>query len=393
MDHDDRRSDSGSAVSRNSSIKTSFGLKNKPSFSFGKKKKEDLSQAHARPGSSSSSQSQVAPPEIEKASAAESNGSTVPGSPGGWKHAHAPGPTPAQSAYIQRILANQANAETIDPLAKLRAANNGEGLAVNGTSPINGEYGLIDCLKQFTSVEVLEGENSFACKKCWKIKSGRYAQTEHEPTVQEEDEDGEERDEMSAFGSNLLSRRRATAPSISIMSDTSSESHIPSVDDRISFRHPSVASHASGNIRAPSPLRRQIPDTSTSPNNTNPLLPVDTISLSSSSRYTDTATQESGADADIEVDPEVIEDETEDVSDGLSDTSDESDIAFDRSPQLPVGRPRMAPRRKSTHFVHRRAFKRYLIAKAPEVLVFHLKRFRQTQKTSLIMTSFYDLKK
>jgi ubiquitin carboxyl-terminal hydrolase 16/45 len=41
----------------------------------------------------------------------------------------------------------------------------------------------------------------------------------------------------------------------------------------------------------------------------------------------------------------------------------------------------------------RRAFKRYLIAKAPEMLVFHLKRFKQSTKTGLTFTSFYDLKK
>ena len=53
----------------------------------------------------------------------------------------------------------------------------------------------------------------------------------------------------------------------------------------------------------------------------------------------------------------------------------------------------MPARKKSSHFIMRRAFKRYLIAKAPEVLVFHFKRFKQTQKAIMAFTNFYDLKK
>lgn len=82
------------------------------------------------------------------------------------------------------------------------------------------------------------------------------------------------------------------------------------------------------------------------------------------------------------------EDEEQTVPNGVSDSSDASD---EEPPVIPVGRP-IPNRRKSTHFVLRRAYKRYMIAKCPEVLVFHLKRFRQTQK-GLAFTSFYDLKK
>lgn len=393
MDHDDRAADGGSAgPSRSSSIK-GFGLKGKPSFSFGKKKKEDVS----RPGSSSSGNvsspvTSGAGTDSERGSIAESLSSAAttttattttgvtPSSPvvGGWKHHHGPGPTPAQAAYIQRILANQGPPEPMDPLAKLRAANNGEGLAVNnanGNSAV-GEYGLVDCLKQFTSVEVLEGENSFACKKCWRIQSGKYAGME--PSLKEEDEDVD--DHGGLLNSPLLPQRRATAPAISIISDSSSDITSTSAsvenDDRPSIRHPSVTSNRSGNIRAPSPLRRQFPDSSAAS------IPPseDAISLSSSRNEVEVESAPTG------------EEEDEAGTDGLSDTSEDSDVPIPQQSELPVGRPKMAPRKKSTHFVHRRAFKRYLIAKAPEVLVLHMKRFRQT-KTSMPFTSFYDLKK
>ena len=138
--------------------------------------------------------------------------------------------TVAQTAYIERIL----------------------------TPHEHERDGLVESLRQFTSVELLEGENAFACKRCWKVARG----------IREEDEE---------------------AP-------------------------------------------------------------------------------------------------RSEASDGLSDTSSDEE-----PPSMPVGRP-VPNRRKSTHFVLRRAFKRYMIAKPPQILVFHLKRFRQTQK-GLAFTSFYDLKK
>jgi ubiquitin carboxyl-terminal hydrolase 16/45 len=76
--------------------------------------------------------------------------------------------------------------------------------------------------------------------------------------------------------------------------------------------------------------------------------------------------------------------------DGLSDTDTSDEEQPDTA--IHVGRPKPI-RRQSSHFVMRRAFKRYLFAKAPEVLIFHFKRFKQTHKTSMMFTSFYDLKK
>jgi hypothetical protein len=58
---------------------------------------------------------------------------------------------PSQAAYISRIL----NAAGDSALSNSKAT------------------ALIDALKQFTAVEILEGENSFACKKCWRWENPR----------------------------------------------------------------------------------------------------------------------------------------------------------------------------------------------------------------------------
>jgi ubiquitin carboxyl-terminal hydrolase 16/45 len=244
----------------------------------------------------------------------------------------------------------------------------------------------MDSLKAFTSVEVLEGENAFACKKCWKIKTGKYKDAQ--PPLREKDEDGLElhrgaasvtRDSSGLFASASFTSDRQAPPSISILgSDGDSDGRTSPADDRSLARATSLASNTSHSavLRAPSPLRRQIVQFDAD-------LPVarspEVVSLDSSR-----------SDAAVSLDPDA---EGDPESDGLSDRDSSEDEEPPKPNVLPVGRPKLPPRRKSTHFVMRRAFKRYLIAKAPEVLVFHFKRFRQTTKTGLTFTSFYDLKK
>ncbi|KAL5476788.1 hypothetical protein ACEPAI_2974 [Sanghuangporus weigelae] len=53
------------------------------------------------------------------------------------------------------------------------------------------------CLRMFTAVEVLEGENMVGCRRCWKIQHGQYVPREKK-CVSDEDEDGEGEDEDEA---------------------------------------------------------------------------------------------------------------------------------------------------------------------------------------------------
>lgn len=402
LDQDDRRSDNDNGnLSRASSIK-SIGLKAKPSFSFRKRGKES-----SRPGSSSSAVTDDKLAIPDKNDSAGSSVNNVPLSPSGSfrpgsahshtshsnGHTHGLGPTPAQSAYIHRILTQTPAPVAEDPLAKLHAANSGEGLAVNNDSQQGANsFGLLDSLRQFTSVELLEGDNAFACKKCWRITSGKYRSGE--PALKEEDEEHEE----PRYDSPALSLRRATAPSISVRSDASSDISSLTIDGEPRVgRNMSLSSRSSAGqalVRAPSPLRRQVEEGTLSTSALAPPSASDAsdASIDSRSLLADQSVDSISVASGSRLDDEAVTavDDEEEVSDGLSDTSSSDQEA----PQSSViGRPRMAPRRKSTHFVLRRAFKRYLIAKGPEVLVFHLKRFRQTHKGGMAFTSFYDLKK
>ena len=353
-DDDDRASqlsEGGASLKRNSSLGM-FGLKGKgkPSFSFGKR----------RTSRSASNTEDRTPP------------ASIPSSPSfASQKAFGPGPTPAQTAYIQRILAGPPTLTNgfaaDDPLARLRAANGGEGTAVNQSSPK--VTGLEESLQAFTSVEVLEGDNAFACKKCWKIKAGRYKDDsvaeEAEVIEEEPSEEDQANAESNTLGVSISSLRSVQPPSIQVSaSETDLERKVPA-DHHRAGRSSSATRKSSASLsnsyRAHSPLRNVLGQGRD-----------DTASLT---------TVESSIPADTD----------QDSSDGLSETSSEDEPPPGSGPD--IARPKLA-RQASTHYVLRRAFKRYLVAKAPEVLVFHFKRFKQMHKSSLTFaTSFYDLKK
>ena len=344
---------------RQSSFK--LGLKSKPSFSWRRNK-------GSRPGSSSSNISGNPVPEEEKAPTPPPVRS-APSSPRlstVSERGHAPGLTRAQTAYLKRLLADPLSHQDNDPLAKLRAANSGEDVPAAGPS----RTGLEQSLAAFTAVEVLEGENGYACKKCWKIKAGKYKATH--PTVMEEDET------LSPATSPGLVAQRVTSPPVPISTNTSQGSIEHLVNSGVN-RAASTASRSSAGrpFRAPSPLRAHTEASTRS-------LDLTSIKSNEYSSIASTASIDTGI-----IDPPIDPD-----SDGLSNTSSSSEDDYSHlDTTIPAARPSMPARKKSSHFIMRRAFKRYLIAKAPEVLVFHFKRFKQTQKAIMAFTNFYDLKK
>ncbi|KXN82258.1 Ubiquitin carboxyl-terminal hydrolase 16 [Leucoagaricus sp. SymC.cos] len=51
--------------------------------------------------------------------------------------------------------------------------------------------GLEECLRMFTAVEVLDGENMVGCRRCWKIQNGYVKGIKDEEDSDDEDEEGE----------------------------------------------------------------------------------------------------------------------------------------------------------------------------------------------------------
>ncbi|RXK38581.1 hypothetical protein M231_04087 [Tremella mesenterica] len=393
LDHVDRPE---SGQLGRSGSKTFGGLKPKTSFSFRKKDK-------LRPGTSNSVITSPTPEIISP----QYHTVPPPSNPSNSPPLKPQGPTPAQAAYIARILTPPRGSEHADPLARLRAAHNGEHV-------IPPESGLIDALRDFTAVEVLEGENAFACKKCWKLKKvlSKRRSGRHEATVPEEDE-------RLLELSPIISTSRLPPPAISILSSPSfSDESLPvgsvSISNTSDFigRSKSLSSQGSKLLRSPSPLRKHyevstnpIPKTASpdpsdlSITSNNSITPVTSIT-SNSSIPLRTSISSSNPNRRPSDDPSLVRTQTVDTTDADSDglscsdfSSDEETITTAAIPLISPGlKPKLPGKKKSSHYVMRRAFKRYLIATAPEVLVFHWKRFKQTHKGSMFY-SFTDLKK
>lgn len=58
---------------------------------------------------------------------------------------------------------------------------------------INKLSGIEECLRMFTAVEILEGENKVGCRRCWKIENGVWQQEEEERRAKREKKEAERR--------------------------------------------------------------------------------------------------------------------------------------------------------------------------------------------------------
>lgn len=116
-----------------------------------------------------------------------------------------PKATPAEVEYLRRILADVAPASaSSNPFAMFKSSSGGSSHS-NGTSSSSllstpqhmwmktvGQLpGIEECLRMFTAVEVLDGENMVGCRRCWKIENGLY----NPPASQDNVDDDEEEDD------------------------------------------------------------------------------------------------------------------------------------------------------------------------------------------------------
>jgi hypothetical protein len=128
------------------------------------------------------------------------------------KHGHSPKP-PSQppkpsreeSAYLRRVLAD------VNPSGSSTFALIHQALGGNSPAPplsaqallvkMGHVPGIEECLRLFTAVEVLDGENMVGCHRCWKIANGTY-----KPRKQpcEEDIDSEDGDDDAESRSNPI---------------------------------------------------------------------------------------------------------------------------------------------------------------------------------------------
>ncbi|KAG1837373.1 peptidase C19, ubiquitin carboxyl-terminal hydrolase 2 [Suillus subalutaceus] len=314
--------------------------------------------------------------------------------------------------------------------------------------------GLEECLRLFTSVEVLDGENMVKCHRCWKIANGLYeprsrGQNHESDSCTDSDDEKESSDDEdqpihtrhtngSAHHTPMPNRfsdrpRLSISPSSSATSlydtpdshdtlrsssgdttlDTSSDSHaiksLPPTLELTSDDHlPSTSTPrpaAFGGLPIPL-ISTTAPESPMSIKTARPFtmgLPTNT---SQASLHAPTAKHDKEKHPANTMDSEGCSDEESGASANLSAYSDVSSTAVSPAVSPNVSQenlavsptPRAPPQQRSKipdstgippskKVIMRAAYKRYLIATPPPVLVIHLKRFQQMSKVPIMSFS------
>ncbi|KAH9887258.1 hypothetical protein C8Q73DRAFT_713365 [Cubamyces lactineus] len=171
-------------------------------------------------------------------------------------------------AYLRRVLAD-VHPVTGNPLSILQNAftgGSGSGATPSGSAALATQAlwaklghlpGIEECLRMFTAVEILDGENMVGCHRCWKIANGLYKPQQREDGAPVEDSDStsetESSDDSSADGdksdvsANATKVTSATASVAAGLHGTDNVSPQSSPDlssGRVSPASTSVVSHA-----------------------------------------------------------------------------------------------------------------------------------------------------
>lgn len=111
------------------------------------------------------------------------------------KSARPPKPSKEEQAYLRQLLAD-VHVASSNPFTVLQQA------ITTGQTPSTAPQaawtkmghlpGIEECLRMFTAVEILDGENMVGCHRCWKIAHGLYKLKRHGDAKDEDDEDDDE---------------------------------------------------------------------------------------------------------------------------------------------------------------------------------------------------------
>ncbi|KAJ7206507.1 hypothetical protein GGX14DRAFT_367173 [Mycena pura] len=351
-----------------------------------------------------------------------------------------PKPTAAETEYLRQILAD------------VTTGGDAAWLKLGGGLP-----GVEECLRMFTAVEVLDGENMVGCRRCWKIANGEYIPRARGPDEECANEDGDSEESVDHHESPAV-----PAPIVVEAPTPHNHTHRPPLPTSISS--PVISTYSRSDIKSRdsvSSLPLVTPPSSSSDSalgrsrfgdDTDTMTPpssassVNSLSLSlSSERQVETppGTQVAitpptpnapafdfsgrgatsllnstepphlnGAESADLVDtrllpPRVHHHHQRHLSDESANASseDESDVSptstqvssttvsEDNRSDVEARnvaasvKPRAKPAKKPKPVIMRPAYKRYLVAVPPPVLVIHLKRFQQVLKSMMSFSS------
>ncbi|KAF9226350.1 cysteine proteinase [Gyrodon lividus] len=376
------------------------------------------------------------------------------------KHPRLPKPklSTEEEAYLRDILADTNPPGFSKPFSLFKQpkeqSTSSSSTSQNIFLKFNQLGGVEECLRLFTSVEVLDGDNMVRCHRCWKIANGFYKPREKELAQQSDsctdsDDDGADStkpkrvssilDVVSANGSRVTPAIHSptSIPFPPSHSATSLQDTLTSHDTHSTLTRankpipPSLQLNDSSPVEFTSPIN-QIPTyggfpipliSTTAPESpmsakTAKPTPIRADTISSTATHTSIETASSSRTS-LSAPPDrhrryrYRSGDSNTESDGLSEEDSEtvlstySDVSSGASPTLSpnASQEHLDPPSQSTHrtplkekphssgvprskqVLMRPAYKRYLIATPPPILVVHLKRFQQTSKSPVVSFS------
>ncbi|KAJ3855411.1 peptidase C19, ubiquitin carboxyl-terminal hydrolase 2 [Lentinula lateritia] len=391
------------------------------------------------------------------------------------KSPNLPKPSKAEEDYLRAILADihttpVSGAKPFDFLAHWTHGDDSQGFVPTSTS--SGSFpssspatawlaklaqlplaGIEECLRMFTAVEVLDGENMVGCRRCWKLANGWYEEREKkregkrdstEDSEDEDDEDDHERGSESEDTSPTTSGSTEEVPgSAANLRTTSSAPASPTLTHKplSSFSSPHLGLYAHGNksdafsvissppdvagnfnlqtsssttsqslvdtkdqqtrsFRRPSdstwegPRLPSIRTTAEGDGRCSPSLPTakpddksfDTTSISTTaSAAASGQSVESLADTTSMTNPSTTPSAVSFETNGNNGQQHHRPSSSKFRSSLTTKNPKKSKGPKPV--IMRPAYKRYLIATPPPILVIHLKRFQQINKSAIISFS------
>ncbi|KAG6833038.1 hypothetical protein H0H87_012049 [Tephrocybe sp. NHM501043] len=357
-----------------------------------------------------------------------------------------PKPTSGELNYLREILADVTPASSGSPFTFLKPPHQGQsnrsvsapGTPQNLWLSLNHFSGIEECLRMFTSVEIMDGENMVGCRRCWKIANGEFKKPSPEKEGSgEEDSDGEEvrvevvpppvakiSNRVSKIPTDLSPLRPAALTHIPTSMSTPTVSlytHTNSSDPRSVSSLPTTAASSihESDFDAMATVKLILPDSTSRPTTPGglPIPFISTTAPDSSTRPLPPFSMERSNPLPLEKSTPIVQPlprlvhalnhnsptnlsthtlpipghsrrpdaDGEESSDGESDASATSMRSMESSTSASATN---APaRKKSKPVIMRPAYKRYLIGTPPPVLVIHLKRFQQINKTSILSFS------
>ncbi|KAK0204188.1 hypothetical protein DFS33DRAFT_1475633 [Desarmillaria ectypa] len=336
-----------------------------------------------------------------------------------------PKPSRAEQAYLRKILADVTYQSAPNPFALLNHLNGSSSSSHQHPSHTSqhmwlkmGQLPSIEeCLKMFTAVEILDGENMVGCRRCWKIANGLYKPSS------KRDEGDVDSDSLDNHESPPLQKARPRTPasetSTSDLPTSLSSPNIPlyshsdfsdTAESIVSLPTMTASESVVGLKHAPSPLILASVNGIYTPGG----LPIPSIATTEPPGPDDTPSAPSDSD-DSPNDSFFPNGNNNTPSNDIPQTDlfaskdsllpaptyrqfhgrrnlDASDESSDGGESEATSgesgsAPKAAVKKKPKPVIMRPAYKRYLIATPPPVLVVHLKRFQQISKMTMISFS------